>query len=172
MLFQLHPNSVSPEAATALAPPVVRSNENFFRCGTLKEISLTRRTSFPLFSGVRPLGSASSAEASLLTFRFLTEGSGEVDFRVKMYLPMSWRRVEHLGFLAGSWVSYGLVQVDERGMRIWGWQVPRASRTDLLSGFWEEGGKAASIQERSESDRFAIFSSWTFFLGGIIIIFR
>lgn len=47
------------------------------------------------------------------------------------------------------------------------WQVPRASRTDLLSGFWEEGGNAASIQVRSESDRPAIFSSWTFFLGGI-----
>lgn len=89
MSFQLHPNSVFPEAATALIPPVVSNNENFFRCGTLKEISLTRRISFPLFNGARPAGSVSSAETSLLTFRFLTEGSGEVDFRVKMYLPIS-----------------------------------------------------------------------------------
>lgn len=105
MSFQLHPNSVSPETATALMPSVVSNNENFFRCGTLKEISLTRRTSFPLFNGARPTGSVSSAETSLLTFRFLTEGSGEVDFRVKIYLPISWRRVEYFGFLAESWVS-------------------------------------------------------------------
>lgn len=105
MSFQLHPNSVSPEAATALIPSVVSNNENFFRCGTLKDISLTRRISCPLFNGARPAGSVSSAETSLLTFRFLTEGSGEVDFRVKIYLPISWRRVEYFGFLAESWVS-------------------------------------------------------------------
>lgn len=99
MSFQLHPNSGSTEdAATALIPAVVSSSENFLRSGTLKEISLTRRTSFPLFNGAA--GSVSSAETSLLTLRFLTEGSGEVDFRVRMYLPMSWRRTEYLGFLA------------------------------------------------------------------------
>lgn len=152
MLFQLHPNSVSPEAATALAPPVVRSNENFFRCGTLKEISLTRRTSFPFFSGVRPVGSASSAEASLLTFRFLTEGSGEVDFRVKMYLPMSWRRVEHLGFLAGSWVSYGLVQVDERGMRIWGVAGTKGVADRLVKWFLG-GGRESGIDPGKIGER-------------------
>lgn len=48
----------------------------------------------------------------MLTFRFLTEGSGEVDFRVKIYLPISWRRVEYFGFLAGrAGLARGAVEV-------------------------------------------------------------
>lgn len=100
MLSHDTPNSVSPEAApTALMPPVVRANVNFFRCGTENEISLTVSTSFPLFNGAAP-ASASSAETSLLTFRFLTAGSGDGGLRERMYFPMSWRRVEYLGSLA------------------------------------------------------------------------
>jgi hypothetical protein len=88
MLSHETPNSVTPEAAPiALMPPSVSAKVNFFLCGTEKLISLTSNTSFPANVGA----SASSAETSLETFRFLTEGSGDrsTGFNVMMYFPMS-----------------------------------------------------------------------------------